>query len=229
MNNCSICGELAAAGPSSLTAAIGKPHILNLCGGSTAHLAIIPSLGPLTQGHALMVTRYHATTLVGLTNNSILSEASTLLSEYFRVLDLPPTSVALCFEHAAPCADPRRVLCSTTHAHLHIVPVHTTDAHSILNRIGGAYPLVQSLGDLHNYSLPAEYIFAFIASGGGRINNARIVDAASLPSQFMRMMVAEQLELPEWNWKVDSRGDVVLDMAAELFRPNVSLLLPQTK
>ena len=81
---CTICDELRLVGRSRLAEALGDCRIHNAVLCSSRNYVIIPSIGPLAIGHALLVTRDHRKSIMHSTGTAQLLEIDQLLKTLFE-------------------------------------------------------------------------------------------------------------------------------------------------
>jgi len=55
----------------------------------------------------------------------------------------------------------------------------------------------------------SEYLVVFASSVEGEPGPAKLQDASSLASQYMRRTIADHLNLQSWDWKTDSNLEVL--------------------
>ncbi len=162
---------------------------------------MIPSLGALVKGHALLVSRSHSTMILG-SGQGYIDQIFSLIHDYSCLLALDPENdVLLCFEHGSETDDRHLHSCGTTHGHVHLVPMTKIQAESILGAafVGSSEKetseAILALESLNNY------ICGAIFEKGRVPSTFRFVHASSYPSQYLRRCVAEYLGLGHWDWK----------------------------
>jgi len=204
---CTFCSELSGllktTNYGKLTGQYSQSRIL----WSNKDFAIIPSLGPLVEGHLLLIPKHHEFSFVNL-SKSILSEAEKLILSIIQFFRQQKHST-LIFEHGAivqaGCAYERRLKkvkagACTDHAHIHIVPCLS------------AAPVIQKMNDIHFHlekrklqhlsemHEAVERDFPYIIIGSSRMKSWVLYVIDELPSQFMRQIVASIVGLKEWSW-----------------------------
>jgi ATP adenylyltransferase len=198
---CNICSQLEGKSEddvfySSVLKRWGRyvPQVIPL----TRNYAAIPSLGPLAQGHMLIVPRIHAKSMYSLAVNLIeeLEEATEILA--WRMKEKFNCEVFQ-FEHGNDPAG-ARVSCSVEHAHLHIVPLHADPiTHEELETKWIPFPEepLRACTILGN----AEYLL--IRTLVGR-RYFQIAPEFGFESQLMRKRISEKLgQKDSWNWRKD--------------------------
>lgn len=224
-DNCSICREVGGETGTRLSWALQDDALQNAVLAASRTFAIIPSVGPLVVGHSLLVTRHHRCSIFGEIASRQLREIEFLLDEFWpfalRLDDIMPG--LLCFEHGAP-GNLESKLCSTTHAHLHIVPLFGNKCDVVLESLDGK-PL--ELIDAHALQIALqglkEYVLAFHVTRGGKLRHAKVIDAKNLPSQYMRLVVARQLGIDAWDWKAHPNSVLLRKTISLGFRLNCNV------
>ncbi len=221
---CTICDELRLVGRSPLAEALGDCRIHNavLCG--SRNYTIIPSIGPLAIGHVLLVTRDHKKSIMHSTPAGQLREIGKLLHTMFESDFVWRTGgeTLLCFEHGT--TETRDVdLCSTSHAHLHVLPLKTTLAAEVWRALGQQYLDEQPTldGVCSHASRLCEYIACFEFSARSTVGKGLVVDASGRPSQYMRRLIMRCLGEENWDWKVDPRANILRETVNLGFKLNV--------
>lgn len=189
---CDFCGELS--GKDAGEFARRHPNSGGRAVWVSPDLAVLPTLGPLCDGHALVVPREHFTSFASAPE-LIRREAEDLvrdlaLGERARARDL------LWFEHGSAGSSTSGG-CGISHAHIHVLPVP----------LGWARP-----------ELPPDFTFVSsrrrdwldvpAASSDyllvGRLGEVWAAQVAWLPSQALRKWVAPSLGQAEWDWRESS-------------------------
>jgi len=223
---CAICEELSASPRTRLSGALSDDAISNAILTTSDHFAVIPSVGPLVLGHSLVVTREHS--------NNVIASLSDYESHDLRnicecsmtvLLDRCPGLQLLCFEHGSK-RGPRHSLCSTSHGHIHLVPLSTTDAMAVLDSVGGQGLEVQDFHELSDsIGRMEEYIVAFCLMQDRDELRGVIRDASHVPSQYLRRLVADRLGIAAWDWKTNANADLLRRTLALGFEPNKKVTL----
>jgi hypothetical protein len=224
--DCNICNELWARRETQLSAALGRQDIRSAVLSSSRAYAVIPSLGPLVVGHSLVVTTNHHSSVFGsISSHQQVEELSNHLVQFSRLISSLDNAEVLCFEHGAAEGRLGRTLCSTCHAHLHLVPVATTICDRIIHRFESGWTPLKRLQDFRMAaSRYAEHLAVMRLDSAGSLCSGWIGNAEALPSQFMRQVLAEELGLEEWDWKV-SPNRSILERTLDLgYSVNTSIL-----
>lgn len=156
---------------------------------------LMPTLGPLTDKHMLLVPQDHVTGFARLPASLRVEAMQTirLAREYLT------QNFASCvsFEHGTAIGGSGGG-CGIVHAHMHLVPTHRHI--EALPQITGA--VWRHVGDNWMDELAAtnrDASYVFLESPSGERHLAIVEE---LPSQFIRRWLAEQL-LTEWDWRTD--------------------------
>jgi ATP adenylyltransferase len=209
---CSICAELNAEPAGRLSAALGDQSIQNAVLMDSSEFVLIPSVGPLRLGHSLLVTKSHISNLLGSMTSDSYQQVQAVFAEFkTKVVDQIDSRLQILgFEHGAMNSFPDKELCSTVHAHVHLVPMFDNAVSRVINSVGGdpldsLKPVALSpiIGDF------PEYLLVFRTSGNKEIDYLTIRDASQLPSQFMRRLVGDELGIKNWNWKISSGASLL--------------------
>jgi hypothetical protein len=222
---CPICAELNAEPGTRLSAALGDLSVRNAVLMDSAAFALIPSVGPLALGHSLLVTRTHQSSLFGSLTSVDYKQLQALITRFSATIAnrIDSSLEILSFEHGAMSTLPDKELCSTVHAHLHLVPMFDHVVSRIIKSVGG-----DSLDSLNLPTLSpiiealTEYLLVFRVSPRGETSSPRIQDASQLPSQFMRRLVAEEMGIKNWNWKTSSDAFLLRETIGLGFQVNAS-------
>jgi hypothetical protein len=209
MNTCTICSELCGASNSQLALTLG-PQTSKAVLESSDEFTIIPSLGPLVVGHALVVTNKHRTNICSsLANTSERKQIKSLLGFFAKRFCTHLDDSIFCFEHGA--AEQSPVLpCSTSHAHLHILPLKNNIISAIIENCFCVPRVSRSYQEVSGYASQLNsYIFAAVCTSSGEMRNMSIRDATGLQSQFMRRVIADVIRLPGWDWRTNPNVSVL--------------------
>ena len=163
---------------------------------STNNFVVLPSVTPLVEGHVLLLPKRHVTSLAQVTRNNREELNRLLQFIYGKVGDLWTRPII--FEHGI--GEEKTGGCGVTHAHLHIVPLHSRDRVSVWSSLAqkisdfpSQAPLLEILDNLGTKDS-----YLIIGDDPMKIS-CRVSD--SLPSQLMRQLIADTLLLPGWDWR----------------------------
>ncbi len=201
IRSCDFCMEFgnsaqASAGASKRPAWMSKS------------LVVAPTVGPLRQGHMLLLPIEHVTSLGRVTVPTarelltVIDEVKSLLKERFGSI--------ISFEHGTT-GEERAGGCGIDHAHVHFLPL-PTEIEGLPPVPGAAWAALGGnwLEDLQRLSAEGQPYVYFETQSRGRY----VTTATSLPSQFMRRWVAEQIGLTTWDWRESTPASDYADAAA---------------
>jgi hypothetical protein len=204
--NCTICNELQGIKDNNrLYSQNQEYNIFNAFLYKDQSFSIIPSIGALIKGHFMIVPGSHCNSIVNYSlRNNKSEELNKLLLWTFEKLVNQPNSSLLCFEHGSftDCED--QVLCSTTHAHLHIIALQESVIARVFNKI--SVQLVpsdntfESIGEIAKEFNNYIAVFQFTKKG---IMNSTVLNANNVESQYMRKLVSSELNYENWDWKTN--------------------------
>lgn len=207
--DCSICRELAASQDSLIHPTLKTYGIDSITIAGTEHFCAIPSLGPLVVGHSLIVTKSHASSVILFAmHNGYWRELESSLNELMSLLtNRSGYSDFVVFEQGS--RNEFSALCSTSHAHLHVVPVPTRSGHAIERVLGKRCSKLWIEEILQMDSGAKDFIAATIGYGAQLGQQWFFSDGSELPSQFMRREVAKVMGLDHWNWRENPISDLL--------------------
>lgn len=216
--DCSICDEMLARETSRFARAINKHNVFNAILFETDQLAVIPSIGPLTKGHCLVVTKRHVNNvLVTALFNGFFHEVKecidAVLSEFGR-----GASVVL-GEHGLTESKESHSLCSTEHAHLHVIPIAQSMVVKIVTTFGTS-TIPSTLFQVGKHiSVYKEYV---VLAGSVYYPDYyyNIIHGDQIPSQVLRKHVGEILGKKDWDWKSNVNNKDMQEMIESSFAIN---------
>ena len=136
LENCGICYELNNSSKSNLSRLLVNRKINNAVLSCSENFAIIPSIGPLVVGHCLMIPKIHTNSIFSLeSNHNCFNEIKNMLAKYNSKFNHDNDKILFCFEHGSLYSINVRTLCSTVHAHLHVLPLENVTAESIMGDV----------------------------------------------------------------------------------------------
>lgn len=197
LRDCYFCGQIKGRPERDLIAQMlpGSKYVRRVMMESDA-FAVIPSLGQLTDGHALLCPKWHVRSFAAL-GPDLHVEYDAMKRRLQQALKALYGDTVLLFEHGM-AATGRRIPCSVDHAHLHFVPLPAEVAATLVpvlrwRRFDGSIAMLSSLagGD--------EYLQLETADGICRIATQ---GAEGFESQLMRRVIAARAGSEgEWNWR----------------------------
>ncbi|MBZ5530639.1 MAG: hypothetical protein LAO20_04340 [Acidobacteriia bacterium] len=213
---CSICDELIGTAPNRLSPLLSGS--VNAILHETETLALIPSVGALVIGHCLIVPKWHSCNVMLSLESSGMQELFSILASVQQLAsDRLGVTGLFCFEHGKHNMDEGDVLCSTSHGHLHVLPLRKRQIDRVFERasmdLQSDLPLNLLREKVDKFD---EYIAAFVWQRGRSCQRTAVLNAKGLPSQYLRKVIAESVGVAEWNWKRDPRVDIVKKTIDEL-------------
>jgi hypothetical protein len=221
---CAICRELSCSQQTRMSAALEDKNVSNAVLILSDIFAIIPSVGPLVRGHALVVTRRHSSNILASVDETGYREFREICKQYLDWSSGKAEDARLlCFEHGS-CSGTHQSLCSTEHGHVHLLPLQSNESARVLEAVVGTSITVGDCRELSEVlNSLQQYVVAFsIGSKQGDHLEGVVLDGSTVPSQYLRRVVAERLGLPQWDWKLDleMNSDLLREMLAQGFEIN---------
>ena len=176
----------------------------------TNNFIVLPSLGPLMEGHVLIVPREHRLGMSGIPEAQYDE-----LEEIFREVSIKITEeygASLFFEHGDISREKKAGSC-IQHAHFHVLPTDLEIANYLENRLERRE--IKKLVELRDQAEKQEP-YLFLEEKGERYVFT-VPDV--LPSQYLRQVIAVQLETPErWDWRTSPNIEEMLRTRERLRR-----------
>jgi diadenosine tetraphosphate (Ap4A) HIT family hydrolase len=199
-DDCSICRELLGRADSLFARLFSADGIVSAAAENTSHFAVLPSIGPLAPGHSLIVSKSHQPNiLMYAKRENLVDELDQIFCSHIARLSSRFSRHFLAFEHASNNACHN--LCSTSHAHLHIVPLSERSIWSVLTKIQYTADAL-SMDELAAAAeFTEDFVYVRYFADGKFLQTNYFLHATHLPSQFMRQIIASVVGLEKWNWK----------------------------
>lgn len=161
----------------------------------SADFAAFPTISPLRSGHILVIPKCHLTSVMHLD-----SKARSAFIDFTRAVSEQVSKIfgpVIYFEHGVEPGSGGG--CGVDHAHWHILPCSRHEAARVFHAVKKdhqklAWTSSSQLTDL-NYS-GSSYLIV-----GRSLNNLGFVYSKTLPSQYLRRLIAYSLGLSHWNWR----------------------------
>lgn len=206
INCCCFCAELANKTTTDFFRIYqGNPY--NRLIAQTDDFVILPTIGQLTEGYLLIVTKKHYPSMGHLTVRQ-LNELKELKQKISTIVSLV-YGEPIFFEHGTATEGVGG--CGVYHAHLHVVPV----AESI--------DLLEGSRFLKGYKIETlEPLIDKINSGKSYLfyEDQRAVkhifDGEGIPSQFFRQILAKKLGKINWDWRNFGKEEEMLSTLKNL-------------
>ena len=165
------------------------------------NFVLLPSIGPLVCGHAMVVSRTHYPSLASMPHE-IIREYEDMVRVLFKLPEIGGNLVEA--EHGST------VNCSAgacvAHTHIHLFP-GCVKHHDFLD---GKLRLTDTLADLASIQgLSEPYI-----SVRANLGKVTMFDAASVPTQAIRRILCERLGQTNWDWRTEPRNSVIDETVA---------------
>lgn len=202
--NCNICKELSGASAEECGSDYQK---LVASGANTItsgkYFTVIPSVGPLSKTHVMLVPFAHVNSFAELPTNS-LQEASTLLEKLQQHIQEKTGQKLFFFESGAGHLSDHSGGC-ITHAHIHCI----MESPAFLDRLSQEVsPTPVGYMDFSSADTKHGYIW-FMSSA----KEAYICNKPLLPSQFLRYIYAQNTNSPSvWNWRRHTNFSAIQDV-----------------
>ena len=171
---------------------------------------LIPSIAPLVEGHLLLLPQRHYCSLAAgyAFDSEDFDEAFSFAHRYLALSYCRP----IIFEHGSGVISGGAS--TVEYAHLHLLPVEPHYQQKIFSVIWNdlspeyCHPLHRTLSQLPN---DRAYLLC------GNISQVVYSEVKTLPSQYMRRVVAEVLKLDSWDWREMGNWDL-FDRTIDKFR-----------
>jgi diadenosine tetraphosphate (Ap4A) HIT family hydrolase len=156
---------------------------------------VFPTLGQMTPGYLLIVTRVHAVSMAGL-DPAVWPRLYDLIGRVAYVLESEYGLPVLVYEHGDTLSGKKGGAC-ISHAHIHLLPFPSYIPEEIdSHRAPTRRDYLTVAKELWSSGAPYLYTSWPHAAGEGTVYNAM-----GLKSQFMRREAARVLGKPdEWDW-----------------------------
>jgi hypothetical protein len=181
VNACRLCSML------SDPLHTGELRICDIPFRKSNSFIVVPALGPLCIGHAMIVSRDHCVSLLSMdlpAREEFLAESITLQGAW--------SGEALTFaEHGASCSDESGPCIA--HTHVNVIP----GAGEGLLRLEHLGHELLASGSL--MSMPYVHDGYFLI---GQADTWRLYSSASAPSQHLRQLLYKSFGLDHWDWRL---------------------------
>lgn len=196
---CCFCSELRMGRSIELTSRYGSTLLSRIVWRSR-EMAVLPTIGQLTEGHSLFVTLAHVNSFAALSP----SARDTVQERIAELLALYGDEFGPCvaFEHGTHVGA-RNGACGIVHAHLHVVPVSADVRLRLPNIPGSRWEPLDERAWLSGIRVRAgEQGYLFVRLPG---RTPAVAVAADVPSQFLRRWLADSIGVAEWDWRKAGR------------------------
>jgi diadenosine tetraphosphate (Ap4A) HIT family hydrolase len=181
----------------------------------SVNCCLVPTIGALTQGNSLIISKFHATSMASLPDSSF-EDFLAFKNEVIRgMLQIFPT--ILCFEHGVAYPQTSSGSC-IDHAHWHILPASADLIRCVLHSLElksvGGFDEVRA--KVHG-GLANGYLYLEHSNGESYV----LYPSTPLESQLVRRLIARAQGRPdEWDWAVFPMWDNV--------RSTIRILTPRS-
>jgi len=212
---CPLCEEVCASSQSRFYEIFGRSDSC-FSFPIAKQYKIAPSIGALVPGHMLLVSRDHELNIgAKLHSHESISEFKSVINHLISAVSPAFGQKFIIFEHGS--TRPSVTLCSTAHAHVHMVPIQAETERRVLDEVSAADPAELSWSELAQSACEAQdFVWVARATSSGVASRVQLLAAANRPSQFMRRIIANAIGMPTWDWKEDPRTSSVLATYQEL-------------
>jgi ATP adenylyltransferase len=192
---CDFCAELAGDGEHEFARRFGSTADRIVW--ASDEFVVIPTLGPLSFGHMLVVPRAHSTSFARLANPA---RAMSVVSEVRRHIE-SGLGTTVAFEHGCS-GEGSSGGCGITHAHTHVVPMDQPLGLPNLEGVGWA-PVAERDG-VSTFG-PTDYLYFSDID-----RSEYVAPIERIPSQLLRRWVADRLGMRGWDWRSNVHDNDVL-------------------
>lgn len=162
----------------------------------TENFVLMPAIGPMILGHAMIVSRKHAISLADMSSD-VLDEYNSLIQ---MLLNLPLISNNLLEAEHGGTTDDSGGGC-IAHTHVNVFPGLASLASIFVGRLPRMAE-VTSMQDICKITGP----YILIRESG---YNVQIFSSQGLPSQFIRRILSNELQLDRWDWRTAPEYDLI--------------------
>ncbi len=194
LGSCCICSEFTTGLlPPDLQHAYGVPTRPAI---TIAPFLLGASASPLSTPHILIFPERHVSRLSDLPVDQIMALHEIVRC---RVMGEGRTchSSAMIFEHGVTLGN--GVACGIDHAHLHVLAVREPALSHVSDHVRQDYP-PHATGTLQELLTTQSGTGSYLLYGS-TAQEMHICRSASIPSQYMRRIIAEELGLESWDWR----------------------------
>jgi ATP adenylyltransferase len=203
MENCEFCLEFSSFKKYKLSFFHSLfPHLSNRILKETENFVVVPSLGQISEGYLLVITKDHYISM-GHLPPQLHDELNIIIEQVSDILQFAYNKDIIQFEHG-PSSSSQKGGCCIDHAHLHILPLNVLPNLDLLPDLifrekheTNLFPAIAR--DFLDNNRP----YLYIKIRGSSINRSFTLDAVGLPSQYMRRIIAQSIgKYDEWDWAI---------------------------
>src|SRR5262245_58804025 len=133
-NRCCICSQILGDATNDLVARLIDPDTyVRRVPVESESFAVIPSVGPLVEGHVLLCPKHHFKSFAQIPTG-LEDEFAVMKKQLSRLLAETYGQRVHCFEHGS-AKKAQQPMCTVEHAHLHFVPTNAQIWPDIQDRV----------------------------------------------------------------------------------------------
>jgi diadenosine tetraphosphate (Ap4A) HIT family hydrolase len=161
----------------------------------TNSLVLMPDISPIVPGHLLIVTKNHLSSFCQVAH-CVWGELAFIKRLAYKISSkyAPP----FFFEHGSCSREPSNSAC-IAHAHIHVIPA-AVDIVPYLSRVS-RHPLSIAPIDMKS-AVPRQDSDYFYYEDSLNKGCVIVAPKKPFPRQFIRMVVAKEIGIPEWDWQM---------------------------
>ena len=156
---------------------------------------VIPSISPLSEGHMLVFPKHHVQSMSQVPLE-VREPLVTILNGLWRRLT-KRYGDSYVFEHGVVNSD--QMACGIDHAHIHVVPVAESHLTRVHTRIASGFPSI-ICGTVSQVLFEHKHDCPYLMYGND-LSSVHLSPSHQIPSQYVRKLIAEELESGTWDWK----------------------------
>lgn len=214
-DNCDFCDEFSQGSTNAFASLYGT-KLRDRVVASTRNFIVLPTLGPVTEGHILVLPKRHFRAVADI-DDELIRECEEIVGWMKHVLNSQYGSCVL-FEHGTRNSD---VGCGIYHGHIHAVPIaKENDPIDILIAKHKMLPVADFVGVKHSIMPEVSYLW-YEDTNGKRY----VCEASCLPSQYMRRLLAGALGKEDWDWRHGYQDSFISTLARlkDVFSPQLTV------
>ncbi len=209
---CDLCEELSGSSENSFSRIYrGDPESRILF--RTEQFAVMPSLGQIVEGYLLILPCRHLKALGDLSAVDV-NELATISQQVGEILTKEYGAYVL-FEHGTRSEDVGG--CGVYHAHLHAAPLDVISERSdLVGHLKARFPYdeMTNLREIGKRTVGLSCYLLYQDLEG----KAYLFKTGSLPSQYVRKLLANAMGEQVWNWRDVGREERLLATIQRLSR-----------
>ncbi len=217
-STCCICSQIEGNAHNDLVAQlVGSDKYIRRVLLESESFAVIPSIGPLVEGHVLLSPKKHFKSFAQMATE-FEQEFAIIKKRLSAILTRTYEQRIHYFEHGS-AKKALQPMCTVEHAHLHFVPTNAEIWPDIQHQFDWQ-PIEKNIRNLAAFVGDMEYIWYESPEGLSVV--AKGIEA-TFESQYLRKIFAKAVGLDElWNWREFPRVTMISDTYARIQRAVVS-------